>query len=816
MIKNLTKKILGGIIRKAAVSFDLSQETLKKDFDGKAVTEGMDALARTAGAEGAILLKNDGILPYAPDHRIAVFGRCQHDWFYVGYGSGGDVNAPYRINLIEGMENAGISFDRTLAEDYKKWSSAFLNAPDDGWWGHWPMSYEERKIPLSLVEEASRRNDSAIVVIGRAAGEDRENKLCKGSYFLTDREKHLLDIITSHFEKTVIIMNCGSIMDIGAITAYGDKISAVLWVWQGGMESGNAVADILCGKESPSGKLTVTIAKRVEDYPSGANFGGKRYNKYQEDIFVGYRYFSTFAKDRILFPFGFGLSYTSFEINCLEFRRFSDSVELKVNVRNTGKVAGKEVVQLYLNAPNGKLGKADRALVAFLKTEVINPSESKTYTLTVDDYACASFDDEGVTGCKNAYVIESGHYSFLLGNSSENLVEVGGFFLPDLKIIKQLDEVCGVKKPFERFVATVRDGKKEISLRSVPLGEKNLRAEIEANLPDDIPFVGDQGIKLLDVAEGRAGMRDFVAQLDLDELERLTRGAGYMRWEQGVSGNAGAFGGTSSSLREKGIPAVITTDGPCGIRISDYASLLPCGTALASTWNQDLIFKLYALLSEEMVKLGSDVLLGPGMNIQRHPLCGRNFEYFSEDPLLSGKMAAAMVKGIQSTGVSACPKHFACNNQETNRNRNDSVVSQRAFREIYLKGFEICIKESKPNNIMTSYNQINGVWSHYNYYLSQVLRKEWGFDGTIMTDWWMQRSASPEFPHIRDHAYRVRAGIDLMMPGNISHSKSTYIHDGSLLATVGKNDGIRRGEIQRCAIKVLEECIRKIKRQTQK
>lgn len=813
MIKKLSQKILSGIIRKAAINFGLAQETIKSDFAGKVVTEGMDILARKAGAEGAILLKNDGVLPYGEKDKVAVFGRCQHDWFYVGYGSGGDVNTPYKVNLIDGLDRVGINYDKELAEDYKKWGSTYLNSPDDGWWGHWPMSYEERKIPLSLVEKASKRNDSALVVIGRAAGEDRENKKKKGSYFLTDREKRLLDLVTSNFEKTVVLLDCGNIMDLSAITSYGDKISAILWVWQGGMESGNAVADLLCGKVNPSGKLTSTIAKKVQDYPSTANFGGKWYNDYQEDIFIGYRYFNTFAHDKILFPFGFGLSYTHFSIECKSFQRFSHGVQVEVKVTNLGKRAGKEVVQLYLKAPNGKLGKADKVLVAFAKTKTLESGESEICTLTVDDYTYSSFDDEGVTGCKNAYLLESGQYSFFLGNSSENLEEIGGFFLPNLRVTKQLEEVCGVKKPFQRFTAVDEEGKKKITLRSVPLKEKDLGEKIIANLPKDIPYTGDKGIKLSDVMEEKATMEDFVAQLDLNQLERLTRGAGYMRCEHGVAGNGGAFGGTTKSLQEKGIPPVITTDGPCGIRILDYASLLPCGTALASTWNESLIEELYSLLADEMVKVGSDVLLGPGMNIHRHPLCGRNFEYFSEDPFLSGKMASAMVKGIQSKGVSACPKHFACNNQETNRNRNDSVVSQRALREIYFKGFEICVKESSPNNIMTSYNKINGVWSHYNYDLSYVLREEWGYEGNIMTDWWMQKSASPEFPKIKDHAYRVRAGIDLMMPGNIWHSRNVYIEDGSLLETLDKEDGIRRGEIQRCAINVLNECIRKLRRE---
>ena len=270
----------------------------------------------------------------------------------------------------------------------------------------------------------------------------------------------------------------------------------------------------------------------------------------------------------------------------------------------------------------------------------------------------------------------------------------------------------------------------------------------------------------------------------------------------GAKGNAGIFGGVTESLRKKGVPPVVTTDGPSGLRLYEICSLIPIGTLLACTFDTALMERLFVKLGEEMVKQGSDVLLAPGMNIHRNPLCGRNFEYFSEDPYLTGKIAASIVRGIQSKDVSACPKHFACNNQEYKRSTNDSVLSQRALREIYLKGFEICVKEAAPKNIMTSYNKINGVWGHYHYDLAAtILRSEWGYKGNVMTDWWMRSSASPEFPQLRDQAYRVRAGVDVLMPGgNRSRRRKP---DGTLLKTYGKSDGITLGEMQRCAKNVL-------------
>ena len=322
-------------------------------------------------------------------------------------------------------------------------------------------------------------------------------------------------------------------------------------------------------------------------------------------------------------------------------------------------------------------------------------------------------------------------------------------------------------------------------------------------MPKDIPLTGDKGIKLIDVKNGRNTMEEFVAQLDEKELEAITRGAYIMGSPLGVPGNAGCVAGVLPSLRAKGVPAVTTTDGPSGIRLSACCSLIPIGTLLACTYDEELVERVYTAVSGEMKEKGSDVLLAPGINIHRSPLCGRNFEYYSEDPLLCGKIAAAAVRGIQQNKRSACPKHFACNSQEYNRNGNDSRLSERALREIYLRGFEICVKEGKPHNIMTSYNLINGVWGHYNYELcTRILREEWGYEGNVMTDWWMRKSKSQEFPAMCDQAYRVRAQVDLLMPGG---GRVCIIKrpDGTLLKTLGENEGITYGEIQRSAMNIL-------------
>ena len=758
------------------------------------ITPGIQEVIRACAAEGIVLLKNEQeTLPLKDEDVVSVFGRCQNDWFYVGYGSGGDVHPPYQISLMEGLRRGGIRCNEALAKLYADWCKEPDNAADHGWWGHWPYFHPEMPLAEETVKAAADRSQVALVVIGRAAGEDRENTLEPGSYYLTDGEKEMLRLVSANFEKVVLLMNCGSVMDLSFMEEY--PISALLYVWQLGQESGNAVADVLSGKVNPSGKLTDTVAMRYADYPSSKYFGNKEYNNYIEDIFVGYRHFTTFRQD-VLYPFGFGLSYTTFSIHTEEAVREETGTTLRVRVTNTGSRAGKEVVQVYCNPPEGKLSKAARNLVAFGKTKELVPGESQLLKLYVADYDCASFDDSGKTGYPYSFVMEKGEYRLLVGNCCETDTVVCTFRVEQNLCLLECQDACG---PVEDFSVLTNGG-------SIPVAKtkRDLRTRILDNLPEEIPFTGDTGIKLADVKSGLYTLEDFVAQLSDKELGDLTRGEGGMGSALGVIGNAGAFGGITKELRDKGVPPLITTDGPSGIRIKKHTTLLPCGTAIACSWNGALTEEMFEKVGQEAKHFGVDVILSPGMNIHRNPLCGRNFEYYSEDPYLCGKIAAAAVRGLQKGGVSACPKHFACNNQEINRNHNDSRVSQRALREIYLKCFEIMVKESEPQNIMTSYNKINGVWSHYNYDLATtILREEWGYDGNIVTDWWMQKAAMPEFPKIKNSAYRVRAQVDVLMPGGESFSDNKYSFDKAQLKTLGKQDGLTRAELQRSAMNVL-------------
>ena len=406
----------------------------------KFVFPDMPEAALKAAEEGTVLLKNNGALPLKKDESIAVFGRCQIDYFYVGYGSGGDVNQPYAVNLIDGLKNNGVKLNEKLLGVYSSWCKN--NPVNHGFWGHWPMNYPEMELTDSLVTDAAKASDTAIIILGRAAGEDRENKLDKGSYYLTDTEMKMLDLVTCAFNKIIVVMNCGNIIDMEWVKKYGDKINAIVYAWQCGMESGNALANILTGKTNPSGKLTDTIAVSYKDYPSSKDFGNADFNNYTEDIFVGYRYFETFDKSKVLFPFGFGLSYTDFEITPDRFI-YDDKIKITVTVKNSGNTAGKEVLQVYVCCPDGRLKKAEKSLVAFAKTRCLAPNECESINFEIEPYDFASYDED-----ISSYITEKGEYAFYIGNNVNTDLLAGTVDL-DEQVLERLLPVCPVQNPFK-------------------------------------------------------------------------------------------------------------------------------------------------------------------------------------------------------------------------------------------------------------------------------------------------------------------------------------------------------------------------------
>ncbi|MBQ5905983.1 MAG: glycoside hydrolase family 3 C-terminal domain-containing protein, partial [Clostridia bacterium] len=501
----------------------LSQSENSGVTKDRTVTEGMPELIRKAAAEGAVLLKNDGTLPFSKNSTVSLFGRVQNDWFYTGYGSGGDVVKPYAINLIEGMRNCeNLKLNESLAAAYEKWCKE--NPIDHGVWGHWPRFYPEMPIDTSAVKNAAENSECAVLVIGRSSGEDRENVLEKGSYYMTDDELSLITKVTDSFSKTVIVFNIGCMMDFGWMESFGDKISAALIVWQGGMESGNAVCDLLSGKATPSGKLAATAVKKYEYYPCANDFGAKEYNNYVEDIYVGYRYFETFRQNEVLYPFGHGLSYTKFEKSFVSAEGTDDGFSFRYKVKNVGDFNGALAIQVYVEKPCGVLGNPYRELAGFNKTKILAVGEEEELTIDVPMRSLASYDESGKTGFASAYVIEKGTYGFAIGEDVRSAETVYTYENAENALFEQLTQVAAPKYAFSKIKAEKGENGYEIKKEAAFTSRTDLRKIIKDNLPEDIRQTGDKGIKLIDVKNGKATMEDFVAQLSIKELEAITRG----------------------------------------------------------------------------------------------------------------------------------------------------------------------------------------------------------------------------------------------------------------------------------------------------
>ena len=758
------------------------------------------SLARQLTGEGCVLLKNDReTLPLHKGERVSVFGRIQLEYYKSGTGSGGMVNAPYVVSILDGLQNCGdIQVDEEVTEKYRNWIKE--NPFDHGaGWAMEPWCQKEMIPDEEFVKASSERSDVALIVLGRSAGEDKDSVAERGSYLLTEEEEKLLEMVCRYFERTAVILNVGSIIDMKWVKRYDP--GAVMYVWQGGSEGGDGIADVLTGKVSPSGKLADTIAYDIADYPSTADFGDKTRNFYTEDIYVGYRYFETAAKDKVMYPFGFGLSYTDFDIKVRSFEQNGSDMTVTAAVTNVGKTSGKEVVQVYYCPPAGYLGKSKMNLIRFAKTKVLMPGECQELSLRFPVNEMSSYDDDGRTGHRSCYVLEKGVYCIYAGSSVRDTIAAGTYDNSDTIVTEQLEEACAPVYPFERIsISEDADGKSVIGKESAPLRtvrpeDRIAQEKISLACEGRDRYVGDQGHKLSDVADGKVSMEDFIAQLSDKDLIYMTRGEG-MCSPKVTSGIAGAIGGVTDELKGFGIPIAGCSDGPSGIRMDCGTSAFsnPNGTLIACSFNTELTEKLYEMQGKELRKNKIDMLLGPGMNIHRNPLNGRNFEYFSEDPYLTGTMAAAELRGMHKYGVTGTLKHFACNNQETARHSADAVVSERALREIYLKGFEICIKETGCYSVMSTYGPVNGIWTGGNYdLLTTILRKEWGYTGIVMTDWWAKINDEGEEGRRENTAPMVRAQNDVYMVYSDSLTNSAHDNTEEGLAE-GK---ITRGELMR-------------------
>lgn len=765
--------------------------------DGRAVTgcEAHKALTRRAASEGMVLLKNNGILPLKKGQKLALFGSGQIAFEQGGSGAG-IVYSAYNRNLYEGLSAKDVENFEPLSDFFKEHYEKELNyvlenyafGRDKNNRGTAPMLGEftpvekfnlrgrEAVIPEELVAQAAAFTDTAIICISRTCGEFYDREL-ENNFNLKPEEKAMIEQVKAAFANIVVVLNIGA--QIESAWLLEDAIGAVLYMGTPGMEGGNAAADILCGDICPSGKLSDTIALGYDDYPTSAIFNeSDYYANYEEDIFVGYRYFETIpgAKEKVAFPFGFGLSYTTFSHSLESAGECDGKILITAKVTNTGNVAGKQILQLYCTAPQGKLGKAKMSLVAFGKTGLLAPGESQILTLTVDPYLMSSYDDTGIW-CKSAYILEGGDYILSLGTNVRDTAPVYTYRVAgDYRLVQQLSERC-------KCVALPRKMRPDGTFENLPMLGMPPAQEF-ADPPVITAQKPAEKVSFDAVADGKVTIDEFIAQMTDQQLFELMGGTMNM----GVSITSG-FG----RIRELGIPGFMTSDAPAGIRVRPDTCLtptaFPTADTLANTWDEQLLEEVGTAIAREIKENNMYAWLGPSMNIHRDPLCGRNFEYYSEDPLVAGKMAAAIVRGAQSQRISASPKHFAANNKEFIRKECDSRVTERALRELYLKAFEICIREGDPRTMMTSYNPVNGIYASESADLQTwILRQEWGFDGLIMTDW------NGHGVHGRE----LKAGSDIKMPRGWPLSLQSYLGDGP------RTGGIHIGHLQAAAKRIFK------------
>ena len=753
--------------------------------------------AASTVSEGIVMLKNNnGALPLDMNETVSVFGRIQLHYYKSGTGSGGMVNVSKVTGILDGLLEAGVKVNEELLGIYRKWDEENPVEQGSGW-GAEPWSQKEMPIDDEIVKNAASVSNRAIVIIGRTAGEEQDLRIEEGSYLLTETELDMLRKVRKHFSKVIVLLNVGGLMDLTDIEDCAPD--ALLYVWQGGMTGGTGTADVLTGKVSPSGKLPDTAAKKVSDYPSDPYFGNKIREPYTEDIFVGYRWFETFAKDSVLYPFGFGLSYTSFDIAMTNAENKENETIIEVKVTNTGSFKGKEVVQIYCEAPQGRLGKPARVLCGFEKTKELAPGESQSLRIIIDHRNIASYDDHNGSDTAYCWILEKGKYTFCIGSDVRSCTGCFEFELGNDVVLEKCEQALAPVTEFDRIKAVPTENGLNAVKEKAPLSLIDEKQRLLASIPEEIKYTGDKGLKLADVKNGKCSMSEFIAQLSDHDLSCIIRGEG-MGSPRVTAGTASAFGGVSDELNAFGIPAGCCDDGPSGMRLDcgTKAFSLPNGTLIASTFNKELIEELFAYVGIEMVANKVDCLLGPGMNIHRHPLNGRNFEYFSEDPFLTGQMASAELKGLHSAGVTGTIKHFCANNQETNRHTVDSVVSERALREIYLRGFEMAVKLGGAKTIMTTYGSLNGVWTAGNFDLNTtVLRDQWGFTGFTMTDWWANVNYRGEEPRRGYYVPMAKAQNDVYMVC----SDSSCVDEDIMKALA---DGeLTRAELQRNAANVL-------------
>lgn len=815
-------------------------------------------VARRAAAEGMVLLKNaDNVLPLAKGSKVALFGAGASQTVKGGTGSG-EVNERTSVSIWQGMKNAGFeitdedwlaSYDRLCGAARLAWKDEILKNVNPGDFLSFFDEYSRHPFEYPAGDPiAETEADTAVYIISRVAGENADRRNAPGDYQLTEEEKKAVAEVCRLYSNVIVAVNAGGLIDLGFMDEY-PGIKALLYIVQPGTEGGNAFADVLSGAVTPSGKLSDTWALRFEDYPNAGTFsyldGNVWTERYIEGIYNGYRYFDSFQVP-VRYSFGFGLSYTTFASEmrsvAVTYPETADCrygsqdpgkepfVQVEVKIENTGRErSGRESAQVYVSCPDGRLEKEARRLAGFAKTKELMPGESEILKISFPLYALASY-DEKLPG----YVLEKGSYGIWTGSSLSRSVLSTILTMEEERVLVHTQNICRpeeetgeISLPADkrklRYLSWADSSVNKIVLQTEKLTEQTISYDRSATL-----------------AGGEAA--DIAAALNDEEMISLVVGDPG-KGQGGVIGSAGttvpgAAGETGSLAKEKGVASIVLSDGPAGLRLEkefrvengqivpgnpmdyfvgglfaektppaagqslryQYCTAFPVGTLLAQTFDPELVSEVGQAVAEEMKIFNITLWLAPGMCIHRNPLCGRNFEYYSEDPVLSGTMAAAMTNGVQSvSGCGTTIKHFAGNNQEDNRMGSNDVISERALREIYLKGFEIAVKTSHPMSMMTSYNLINGVHSANNADLcTKAARCEWGFDGFIMTDWTTTTNSTDEVPCTASGC--IRAGNDVIMPGAESDFEDlrTGISDGSL----------SREDLRDCAARVIGVVLR--------
>lgn len=821
------EKTNGGMFMKLLTKASYSPEVTARETENLAV-------AYQAACEAMVLLKNDGALPFK-NKKVALYGPGASMTIKGGTGSG-EVNERHSVTILEGLENRGFTvstrswiadFEKNYAEAeaaYKEEKKKRVNFLKFG--SIMNMLFDNFRAPvgraITAEDVASSDTDSCIYVLSRQAGEGGERRAEKGDMFLTDEEAAAIRFCAENYANFLLVINCGSAIDM-AFAEEIPGINAILYLCQLGTEGGNAFADVLSGAVSPSGKLSDTWAKQYSDIPYANEYSYLNDNLedefYKEGIYVGYRYFDSFNVEPA-YPFGFGLSYTDFAIQSTGVTAEGSRVMVKATVTNMGQqYAGKEVAQLYVSAPNGTLHKEYQSLAAFAKTTILAPGAAQTLELGFDLKSVASYRE--ADGC---YVLEAGDYILRLGNSSRNTVVVGVLEVGEETIVSRHAHICPVMKSFDELAS------QPYASEQIPAGIPRIRVDVAAVETVAYSYVTP------DICQDER-VRKFMESLTLKEMVDIVVGIGMFGGETRFN-LPGSVGNTTSKFWDRGLANVALCDGPAGLRIQkrsavdkkgkikpidmalsifeafpdfvknmmtgdpekdtviyQYTTAFPVANALAQTWNTELMYAIGNAVYREMKEYGCTYWLAPAINIHRNPLCGRNFEYFSEDPFLSGTMAAAITRGVQQEeGFYVTVKHFACNNQEENRNGVSSNLSERALREIYLRGFEICVREGGAKGIMTSYNKINGVYAANSHDIcTKALRNEWGFEGVVMTDWFSTNKG------LASNAIAMKAGNDLIMPGGGSFKKE-------ILQGV-KSGLIAEEDVRRCCANVVKSVL---------